>query len=304
MREYVEKALHTRVDCEPVDASGLPLYLRGLYSLERWTAFGVPFAVASPVESPTVKTMAKHRDALEAALGTPVSFALEGATGYRVGRMLEAGLPFIAPDRQVYLPFLGIALSSGRSHARDRRQTDVVTFSPQTQRLALMALYGDLDGASVTQAAGLLGAAKMTASRAFDELAAADPSIVGTEGRRRVLRPGRDKMAMWHRLEPRMSSPVAVRTLDAAGRPLADFRRNQSAGAHSGAGGRRARHRPRRARGSRVRGAGAALRARAGAGMRGRPAFGHPVPSRRREGRPAHRGRNRERFDPSAWRRS
>jgi len=49
----------------------------------------------------------------------------------------------------------------------------------------------------------------MTASRAFDELAAADPSIVGTEGRRRVLRPGRDKMAMWRRLEPRMSSPVA-----------------------------------------------------------------------------------------------
>lgn len=209
MREYVEKTLHTRVDREPVDASRLPLYLRGLYSLERWTAFGVPFAVASPVESPTVKTMAKHRDALEAALRAPVAFALEGATGYRVGRMLEAGLPFIAPDKQVYLPFLGIALSSGRSHARDRRQADVGTFSPQAQRLALMALYGDLDGASVTQAAGLLGAAKMTASRAFDELAAADPSIVAAEGRRRVLRPGRDKMAMWRRLEPRMSSPVA-----------------------------------------------------------------------------------------------
>ena len=169
----------------------------------------MPFAVASPVESPTVKTMAKHRDALEAALGIPVSFALEGATGYRVGRMLEAGLPFIALDKQVYLPFLGIALSSGRSRARDRRQADVGTFSPQAQRLALMALYGDLDGASVTQAAGLLDAAKMTASRAFDELAAADPSIVATEGRRRVLRPGRDKMAMWRHLEPRMSSPVA-----------------------------------------------------------------------------------------------
>lgn len=209
MRESVEKTLHTRVDCEPVDTSGLPLYLRGLYSLERWTAFGVPFAVAFSVESPTVKTMAKHRDALETALGIPVSFALEGATGYRVGRMLEAGLPFIAPDKQVYLPFLGIALSSGRDHARDRRQTDVDTFSPQAQRLALMALYGDLDGVSVTQAAGLLGAAKMTASRAFDELAAADPSIVAAEGRRRVLRPGGDKMAMWRHLEPHMSSPVA-----------------------------------------------------------------------------------------------
>ena len=60
-----------------------------------------PFTIEDPRQS-----------ALEAALGTPVSFALEGATGYRVGRMLEAGLPFIAPDKQVYLPFLGIALSS------------------------------------------------------------------------------------------------------------------------------------------------------------------------------------------------
>ena len=49
MREYVEKTLHTRVDREPVDASGLPLYLRGLVTpWRRWTAFGVPFAVASP----------------------------------------------------------------------------------------------------------------------------------------------------------------------------------------------------------------------------------------------------------------
>ena len=48
MREYVEKTLHTRVDCEPVDASGLPLYLRGLYSLER-----PPSACRSPWPSPS-----------------------------------------------------------------------------------------------------------------------------------------------------------------------------------------------------------------------------------------------------------
>ena len=45
--------------------------VRGLYSLERWTVFGVLLALASPLESQTVKTMAKHRDALEAALGVP-----------------------------------------------------------------------------------------------------------------------------------------------------------------------------------------------------------------------------------------
>lgn len=209
MREYVEKMLHARVERETVDVSGLPLYLRGLYSFERWTAFGVPFAMASPIESPTVKTMVKHRNALETALGIPVAFALENATGYRVERMLEAGLPFVASSKQVYLPFLGIALNGDKGHAGDRKQVSVETLSPQAQRLAIMALYGDLEGTSVTQAANILAVAKMTVSRAFDELAAVDPSIVVSEGRRRVLRPDRNKIALWRRLEPYMTSPVA-----------------------------------------------------------------------------------------------
>ena len=206
MREFVEKMLHSRVEREPIDVSGLPLYLRGLYILERWTAFGVPFVMASPIESATVKTMTKHRNTLETALGIPVAFALESATGYRVERMLEAGL---ATDKQVYLPFLGVALNGGKGHASDRKQVSVETLSPQAQRLAIMALYGELDGANVTQAASVLAVAKMTVSRAFDELAAVDPSIVVYEGRRRVLRPDRNKMALWRRLESYMASPVA-----------------------------------------------------------------------------------------------
>lgn len=209
MREFVEKMLHSRVEREPIDVSGLPLYLRGLYSLERWTTFGVPFVMASPIESATVKTMTKHRNTLETALGIPVAFALESATGYRVERMLEAGLAFVTTDKQVYLPFLGVALNSGKAHAGDRKQVSVVTLSPQAQRLAIMALYGELDGANVTQAASVLAVAKMTVSRVFDELAAVDPSIIVSEGRRRVLRPDRNKMALWRRLEPFMSSPVA-----------------------------------------------------------------------------------------------
>ena len=165
MEHYVERTLHTAVERGPLDGAGrLPLYLRGSYGLERWAVFGVPFAVATPKESFAVKTMAKNRDAMERALGIPVAFLLEEPTGYRIGRMVEAGLSFIVPDRQVYLPFLGVALSEGGR--RVRRFAAVATLSPQTQRLALAMLYGDLGGASVTEAAGLLGTSKMTASRA------------------------------------------------------------------------------------------------------------------------------------------
>ena len=292
MREFVEKMLHVKVECEPVDVSGLPLYLRGLYSFERWTAFGVPFAMAYPIESSTVKTMAKHRNALETALGIPVAFAFESATGYRVERMLEAGLAFVTLGRQVYLPFLGISLNGGEGRAASRQQASIETLSPQAQRLALIALYGDLDGTSVTQAASILATAKMTASRAFDELAAVDPSIVATEGRRRVLHPERNKMALWRRLEPYMTSPVAREYRLAyipdedlpLGRPLADIRCDQNARARLRTGSQRARRWIRRVGGTCVRGAGTALRTRAGARVYCRSAFRHSVPFRRREG--------------------
>ena len=222
MREYLEKMLHTEVESAQIDASRIPLYLKGLYSMERWAAFGVPFIVAHPLENPAVKTMAKHRDALEKALKIPVAFALEDTTSYRAGRMIEAGLPFVVPNKQVYLPFLGIALADGKGHARNRAQANVETFSPQAQRLALMAIYGNLDGACVTQAAEMLDTTKMSVSRAFDELAAVDSSLVATEGRRRVLRPGTDKLALWRRLEPHMASPVA-REYRLERMPNADF---------------------------------------------------------------------------------
>ncbi|WP_417757755.1 MULTISPECIES: hypothetical protein [Coriobacteriia] len=209
MRDYVEKTLHTKVESKPVEVSALPLYLRGLYSLEQWTAFGVPLIMAFPRENQAVKTMAKHRDALEKSLKIPVAFALDNPTSYRAERMLEEGLPFIALGKQIYLPFLGVALSKESRCANSKRPTVAETLSPQAQRLALMMLYDDLYGVSVTQAANLLGAAKMTASRAFDELEAAAPSLVTVEGRRRILHPGKDKRALWQQLEPYLTNPIA-----------------------------------------------------------------------------------------------
>ncbi|MGN0960053.1 MAG: hypothetical protein ACI4OC_04840, partial [Coriobacteriales bacterium] len=104
MRSYVEDMLHTDVEVQPLQSAGtLPLYLRGLFELERWSVFGVEFAMARPLEGLAVKTLAKHRNALEGALGMPVAFALDAAaTGYRLDRMVGEGLPFVADGRQVY----------------------------------------------------------------------------------------------------------------------------------------------------------------------------------------------------------
>lgn len=40
VREYVEKMLYAKVESKAIDASGIPLYLKGPYSLEQWAIFG------------------------------------------------------------------------------------------------------------------------------------------------------------------------------------------------------------------------------------------------------------------------
>ncbi|MGN0072676.1 MAG: hypothetical protein ACI36W_02620 [Coriobacteriales bacterium] len=210
MKSYVEDMLHTDVETQPMERFGeLPLYLRGLFELERWGVFGVEFAMARPLENLAVKTLAKHRSTLEDALGIPVAFALDAAaTGYRLDRMVEAGLPFVADGRQVYLPFLGVALSKAGRTGTKRPSAAAEKLSPQAQRLALKVVYGKIGCLTVTQAAELLGVAKMTASRAFSELEAVNPSWVASEGRQRRLCLEGGMRGFWRQVEPHLPSPV------------------------------------------------------------------------------------------------
>lgn len=45
--------------------------------------------------------------------------------------MIEAGLPFIASSKQMYFPFLGIALADGKGRARNRSIVSVDEDSPR-----------------------------------------------------------------------------------------------------------------------------------------------------------------------------
>ena len=82
--------------------------------------------------------------------------------------------------------------------------------STQTQRLVLLALgdYEEWTGASTTKAAGLLGKPRFTAMRAFDELAAIDPGLIGVEGKARWLTPGERKPFL-QKVSPYLFNPVA-----------------------------------------------------------------------------------------------
>ena len=207
MKEYVANALHVKVESRQPDAlASIPLYLKGQFTLEQWNIFGVVFLVAEPEGNPAVKTLEKSRDALEGRTGLPVAFAFGNATRYKVDRLLEAGVPFIVANWQIYLPFLGVVLSERESAASRDRAAEIL--SPQAQRFALKVAYGELTAANVSQAARLMDVTKMTASRIFDELDGVDSSWVTTEGRQRQFRLNMSRGDFWRRIAPYLTNPV------------------------------------------------------------------------------------------------
>ena len=78
--------------------------------------------------------------------------------------------------------------------------------STETQRLILRALY-DFDswsGVGTAQAAELLGKPKFAIMRAFDQLAAIDPSLIKAEGKVRWLTPGSDRKSFLQKVAPHL----------------------------------------------------------------------------------------------------
>ena len=209
MFEYATKTLHTEIIRIPFDAEGsLPPFLEGLYDCEKWTAFGTDFIVATPRENLAVKTLAKHEAKLKTVSGLPVAFGYREATGYRTVRLVEAGIPFIVDGKQLYLPFLGVALTKERNKKPSPKADSADKVSAQTQRFILKVAYEGLTNLSVTQASELLDVAKITASRIFDELEAIDPTWITTDGRIRKFVCETDQAAFWRKAEPHLFNPV------------------------------------------------------------------------------------------------
>lgn len=207
--EYVARTLHTEITRTPFDhENSLPLYLRELFNFEKWTVFGVGFIVASPRENLAAKTLAKHEAKLKSVSGLPIAFGYHESTGYRAERMVEAGIPFIVDGRQLYLPFLGVALSKGHGKRSSLHAADVDKVSAQTQRFILKVIYENLTDLSVTQTSDILSVAKITASRIYDELEVVNPTWITTDGRIRKFVCEADRAAFWRKVEPYLFNPV------------------------------------------------------------------------------------------------
>jgi len=203
---YIEETLHVSVSASVFQHSDeLPLYLRSGYEFYVLKALNVQCLLARPKEESNLAALRKHSVQLKALTGLDCVLCLEGVRIYTKEKMLLEGIPFVILGQQLYMPFLGIALS--KSGLRELPRAEKISFS--TQRLLLTAMYQGWAQITLTETAKALGMSKMSITRCFDELQAVGLPFVKSEGKMRRFVWEQGRRALWETARPFLKSPVS-----------------------------------------------------------------------------------------------
>jgi hypothetical protein len=172
--KYLKDTLNVTVRLRPWEEGShhLPLFLQDNYVYYLAKIQGLEFLLmvdSSEGERPP-SIVGKHLKQVEIKWGGDVVYVREQVSAYIRKRLIEAGIQFIVPGNQLYLPVLAVDL---REYFRRKRKR-VQKFSPATQALVLFWIYNQggigRERTTPTQMAHILGYTKMTMSRAFKEV--------------------------------------------------------------------------------------------------------------------------------------
>jgi hypothetical protein len=142
---------------------------------------------------------------LKKLTGLDCVLCLDSVGSYTKDKMLSEAIPFIIPGKQIYMPFLGVALS--QNGTREIPSIEKLSFS--AQKLLLTAIYQNWTQTSLKDAAVALGLSKMSISRCFDELQSVSLDIVGKIGKARCFSWSGNRRELWEAIAPYLRNPVA-----------------------------------------------------------------------------------------------
>ncbi|MEI6415775.1 MAG: hypothetical protein WCP34_16165 [Pseudomonadota bacterium] len=186
----------------------LPLLLRSRYEMATTTVLGRVLTLArdQAPEGASPAEYAGHLNMLQEVFGPDVTLVLQALAGARRARLVQAGIPFILPERQLFLPMLATDLRERNPRVRKAR-IGALTLTAQLVLLRHLLGYETV-GRSLRALAVDLGYSAMTLSNVADELVASQLCRVEISGRRRMLEFNGAKPELWERSQNLLRSPA------------------------------------------------------------------------------------------------
>jgi len=198
------------VDLPPGAAASLPLYLRERYRLMEARLFGRTWllAVAAPDwELGSAQEYARHINRLQETTGhRHVVVVLPSMPSWSRKRLVRAGVPFIVPASQLFLPAFAIDL---RERTPAPRKGSDRPLTPAAQAVLLLHLQkqplADLPLREIARKAGYTA---MMITKVKAELEAAGLCDTVRRGRSLVLKFPEERRILWDKAEAKLTSPV------------------------------------------------------------------------------------------------
>ena len=172
IQEYLKRScgIATAVHGNRSDLNLSPI-VAALYDFWSCLANGTQFEIMAlkpdAQQSPTPRQISVHAASVSRQMdGIPVVFASRRIVSYNRLRLVERRIPFIVPQKQIYLPFLNMALSD----TQDQTVKEYDALGIPAQMLLIAYLNRPHDGIAIDEAAALIGYTRVSIMKAFDEL--------------------------------------------------------------------------------------------------------------------------------------
>jgi len=207
--DYLTNTLGVEANIESWEgAERLPYYLINRYNFKKVFLDGIACLFMKPKgELETLTAIKKHITNVRKAEALPVVLELSGITARRRKSLIEARIPFVSPEIQIYLPFLGVSLNERYTSVKILSET----LMPSSQLLFFYYLCQNEPELYTSEIADILGFSAMQISRAVKQLTALSLVSSRKDGVRKVIYSQESRSELFERAKQNLLNPVRKR---------------------------------------------------------------------------------------------
>lgn len=208
--DCITRLLGTKVKCElwPHEKE-LPYFISDFYSCELASIEGAKAIFLYPNSAENLErpnSIKKRIAKIQSLEPLPVVIVSKMLTRWHVQSFLKDRIPFVIPEKQIYLPFLGVALQN--KFAAENKIVE--RFQPAAQMLFLSYMYGTSQELLLSAVAKQIGFSAMTASRAAKQLEQTGLFYSYKCGANKLIgsKLSSEKLKLFIKIKPFLISPV------------------------------------------------------------------------------------------------
>lgn len=154
--EYLKRVFGDQIvkECD-LNTRWLPFYLSNTYRFYGISIHNKDYAFALPQSALNLKSYKVQEKKAETILSVPIVLCADKLMFQQRENLINSGLEFVEPGKQIYMPSLGVVLNDKRNIADAK---PIEKFTPQIQLCALFFLYKkekEYTAKEITEATGL-----------------------------------------------------------------------------------------------------------------------------------------------------